>query len=94
MKKIAIIFGLCAAISLSAMDYGIQIKTITNADFEANRKAKVAAIYQRPLFKKRPDAFEREQLLLSHERFTGVPFVRPCKKSERIWEDNQSDDEI
>lgn len=84
MKKVPFVFGLYAAFSCQAMDQQIQIKIVTSADFEANRRARVQQIEngQKAAKKKieqeilslskRPDVFEREQLLLSIEQFNNL----------------------
>jgi hypothetical protein len=100
MKKVIFILGLCAVYSCGAMNQQIQITTVTKADFEANRRARIQQIKndQKAVKKeteqkilslsKRPDVFETEQLLLSIEHFKGIALFDPYK------EDNQSDDEI
>jgi hypothetical protein len=67
MKKLVLIAGFFS-VSAWAMDT-MQVKSITGQEFEANRKARVAAIQQRPLFRKTPQDFEKEQLILGYESF-------------------------
>lgn len=97
MKKVLFILGLYAASSCQAMDHQIQIKTVSKADFEANRKARIQQIEidQKAAKKeieqeilsmsKRPDVFEREQLLLSIQQFKGTALFDPFN------EDSESD---
>lgn len=90
MKKVIFILGLYAAFSCGAMDQQIQITTATKADFEANRRARIQQIEkereQEILSRiRRPDVFEREQLLLSIEQFKGTALFDPFN------EDSESD---
>jgi len=90
MKKVVFIFGLYAASSCQAMDQQIQIKTVTSADFEANRRARIPQIQKEREQEilsmiKRPDVFEREQLLESVKLFKGTALFDPFN------EDSESD---
>lgn len=56
---------------------GMRIRRISDGEFEARRAAKARALQARPLFKKRPEQLEQEQLFMGQNLFKGVIVQQP-----------------